>query len=245
MYLSEMIAYVYLNYIDKIVDYLTYQLPGKKVIPIRYIINIQKGSTCLYVLFLMYYYNNWSASATIYLSLHGTYGFIWLLKDRIIPDSAWEHKTSILSILFIFVLVLGPYWVAPYLLISSHITLSNWIILLAISIHTLGCVLMMSSDTQKYWILKYRKGLINNGWFARSRNTNYLGEMMIYSSYALLSQHHTSWYILGYIWSILFARNIIKKEYSLKKKDGWNVYKSQSNCLFPKISGIPIMNKFR
>ena len=83
----------------------------------------------------------------------------------------------------------------------------------------------------------FTKCLINNGWFYRCRNTNYLGEMMIYSSYALLSQHHIPWFILGYIWSILFLRNIIKKEESLKKKDGWDAYEKQSGCLFPKING--------
>ena len=33
-----------------------------------------------------------------------------------------------------------------------------------------------------------------------------------------LMYYYNNWYILGYIWSILFARNIIKKEESLKKK---------------------------
>tara|TARA_B100000700_G_scaffold263554_1_gene300773 strand:+ start:341 stop:1099 length:759 start_codon:yes stop_codon:yes gene_type:complete len=238
MNLSQIITYIYINYIDKLVDYLTFRIPpGNKCIPIRYIINIQKGLTGVYVFLLMYYYNNWTISAIVYLALHGTYGIIWLLKDKIIPDNAWKQKATISSICFIFVSVLGPYWVAPYLLITRKPYIKNWVILSSIGIHTIGCVLMMASDTQKFWILKYKKGLINNGWFSRCRNTNYLGEMMIYSSYALLSQHHIPWYILGYIWSILFARNIIKKEESLKKKDGWDAYKNNSGCLFPKING--------
>ena len=238
MYLSEIVTNVYINYVDKLVDYLTFRIPpGKQHIPIRYIINAQKGLTGLYVLCLMYYYNNWSIPAIVYLALHGTYGIIWLLKDKIIPDSVWKQKATSLSILFISISVLGPYWIAPYLLITRKPIISNWVILSSIGIHTLGCVLMMASDTQKYWILKYQRGLISNGWFSRCRNTNYLGEMMIYGSYALLSQHYIPWYILGYIWSILFARNIIKKEESLKRKDGWDIYKQNSGCLFPKICG--------
>jgi len=44
---------------------------------------------------------------------------------------------------------------------------------------------------------------------------------------------------------ILFARNIIKKEESLKKKEGWNAYKQNSGCLFPKIYGhiLPLYYK--
>ena len=74
---------------------------------------------------------------------------------------------------------------APYLLIKNNPIVPHWVIPTSIGVHTLGCVLMMASDTQKYWTLKYRRGLITDGWFARCRNTNYLGEMMIYGSYAL------------------------------------------------------------
>ena len=126
----------------------------------------------------MYYYNNWSIPAIVYLALHGTYGIIWLLKDKIIPDSARKQKATSLSILFISISVLGPYWIAPYLLITRKPIISNWVILSSIGIHTLGCVLMMASDTQKYWILKYQRGLISNGWFSRCRNTNYYQQLL-------------------------------------------------------------------
>ncbi len=38
-------------------------------------------------------------------------------------------------------------------------------------------------------MLKVRRGLITDGFFARTRNPNYLGEMMIYGSFAALSMH--------------------------------------------------------
>ena len=238
MPISRIITSVYMNFIDPIIDYLTFKIPPKNpTIPIRYIINAQKGLTGFYVLFLMYFFNNWTTSAYVYLALHGTYGMLWLLKDRILPDRVWRRKATIPSIIFASISVLGPYWVAPYLLIKNNPITPQWIIFTAVSIHTLGCVFMMASDTQKYWTLKFRKGLITDGWFSKCRNTNYLGEMMIYGSYALLSQHHIPWYILAYIWSILFFRNIIKKEESLKRKDGWEVYSQNSGCLIPKFDG--------
>ena len=64
----------------------------------------------------------------------------------------------------------------------------------------------------KYFVLKAKKGLISDGWFAICRNTNYLGEMMIYSSYAALSQDYISWCILLYVWTLLFGRNMHFKE---------------------------------
>ena len=37
---------------------------------------------------------------------------------------------------------------------------------------------------QKYFVLRARRGLITDGLFSRCRNPNYLGEMMIYGSFA-------------------------------------------------------------
>ena len=91
----------------------------------------------------------------------------------------------------------------------------------------------MASDTQKYFVLKLKRGLISDGWFARCRNTNYLGEMMLYSSYAILSQDIVSFCILIYVWTLLFGRNIMKKEQSFAKKEGWSEYQMNSNLIFP------------
>ena len=45
---------------------------------------------------LMIYFNNYSKGAYIYLSLHGTYGLIWLLKDMTFPDKSMHVKTCLL-----------------------------------------------------------------------------------------------------------------------------------------------------
>mmetsp|Transcript_18024 Transcript_18024/g.25355 ORF Transcript_18024/g.25355 Transcript_18024/m.25355 type:complete len:96 (+) Transcript_18024:2-289(+) len=94
---------------------------------------------------------------------------------------------------------------------------------------------MMASDTQKYFTLKYKKGLISDGWFARCRNTNYLGEMALYSAYALLAQERLPWCVLSYVWGLVFLTNMAKKEISLRKKAGWEEYKKKSNLLLPKL----------
>jgi hypothetical protein len=43
-------------------------------LPHRWIINFQKGATFFYVLFMMFYFDNWSLGSYTYLALHGVYG---------------------------------------------------------------------------------------------------------------------------------------------------------------------------
>ena len=45
------------------------------------------------------------------------------------------------------------------------------------------------SDAQKFFVLQVRKGVIEDGPFARTRNPNYLGELLIYSGFVLASWH--------------------------------------------------------
>lgn len=224
-----------MEYIKKFTNYISTNIPpGPKLLKLKHIINFQKGGTALYVFSLMYAFNNFNKTAYTYLALHGTYGLIWLLKDKIFPDYGWERKVTLLSGLASFLIVLGPYWVSPYLIIKNKVNISNIRLALCIAIHTVGCVIMMASDTQKYFELKAGKKLINDGWFKNSRNTNYLGEMIIYLSYAMMGNSKIPYFILAYIWSLLFFPNMYMKDKSLINKPGGEKYIKNSNLLIPK-----------
>ena len=141
---------------------------------IKHFINLHKGATFLFVLGLMIVYQNFTFGPWIYLSLHGTYGMLWLLKDRIYPDKQWEREVSWPTGVLGFG-VISLYWVAPFILISSRIEPALPLIAAAVAICIVGIFLHYSSDAQKYYTLKYKSGLIAEGFFARCRNTNYLG----------------------------------------------------------------------
>ncbi len=128
----------------------------------------------------MVIFDNRSIAAWVYLALHGTYGFCWLLKHIAFPDQSWETKSTIGGAIIVF-LLLATYLVAPYLLISNALGVDStatpsWLLALCISLHTFGVVIMMVSDGQKYFTLKYRPGLITEGMFKRVRHPNYAGE---------------------------------------------------------------------
>lgn len=70
-----------------------------------------------------------------------------------------------------------------------------------------------------------------------SRNPNYVGEMMIYSSFALLVQRWEPWYVLSYMWTLIFSSRMVQKDYSLSKKAGWKEYAATSWMLPFKFGG--------
>ena len=173
----------------------------------------------------MCYFNNFSTGAWVYLALHGNYGLIWVIKDRIFPDPGFSRKQTIGSTLSIFPLILVPYYCIAYWMIEgldeAQRNPSYERIFVAIQLYCLGVVFMVLTDAQKYLVLREKRGLITHGMNGWSRNMNYLGEMMLYSSFAVLCQRTEPWLIYAYVWSCVFASRMLVKDYSLSKKLGW------------------------
>jgi protein-S-isoprenylcysteine O-methyltransferase Ste14 len=106
---------------------------------------------------------------------------------------------------------------------------------LCIGLHTLGCVIMIAADAQKYFTLQHRRGLITTGMFARIRHPNYLGEMMIYGSYALMVWHWLPPIVLAWVWGGVFAVNMILKEASMSRYPEWAAYRKRTWWLVPRV----------
>jgi protein-S-isoprenylcysteine O-methyltransferase Ste14 len=201
---------------------------------IKHSINFHKGLTFVFILTLMVIYQNYTLAPWIYLALHGTYGLLWLIKNSLYPDRQWETEISIPMSVFTFIM-LGFYWVAPFLLISSSVQLNAPLIAASVATNIFGIFLHYSSDAQKYYTLKYQKGLITEGFFSTSRNPNYLGEILIYLSFAMLSQHWLPFLILGSFAVGIFIPNMFKKEQSLSRYPEFAEYQQRSGLLLPNI----------
>jgi steroid 5-alpha reductase family enzyme len=161
------------------------------------------------------------------------------LKDNIFPDPSFQKRIPILSACGIYLFVLGPYMVPAYRLGSraadNNVSFERaWICTL---IYVFGVVIMLLSDSQKYYTLKYKKGLISDGMMKYTRNPNYLGEIMIYGSFILLVNDTLSYVCVMQVWFIVFTLRIMEKENSLRKKEGWQQYSQRSWVLIPKING--------
>ena len=201
---------------------------------VKHFVNFHKGSTFLFVLGLMIAYQNFTIGPWIYLALHGTYGILWLLKDKIFPDKQWEQEVS-LPIGLAGLVVISLYWVAPFILISSRAEPPLSLVAAAVALNTLGVFLHYGSDAQKYFTLKYQPGLITEGFFAHCRNTNYLGEVLIYLAFAMLAMHWLPFVILGGFIAGMFVPNMLQKDRSLSRYTDFEAYKARSGLLLPKL----------
>jgi hypothetical protein len=211
-------------------------LGGPRLLKFAWVINAQKGGTLLYVLALMAFFDVWSTTAWTYAALHGSYGLVWLLKDRVFPDPNWEVRVTFGGALASWALVLGPYWIAPTLIVLQQREASPATLGGATLLYVVGVVVMVGADAQKYFVLKARKGLITDGFFARVRHPNYLGEMLLYASFAVVAGHWAPWLVLAFVWSLVFLPNMLRKEASMARHPGWDAYKARSGLLLPRLS---------
>ena len=225
----------------KVRDHLSDHLfGGPRVLKATWMINLQKGGTLPFVLGLMAWFDNWSATAWTYAALHGSYGLCWLLKDRVFPDPNWEKRVTFASAAMMWLGGLGLYWIAPVWIVTQRVEASVTMRAVATIVYVLGVVTMMASDAQKHFTLLVRRGLITTGFFARVRHPNYLGEMMLYGSFALLAQHWAPWAVLAWIWLGVFLPNILRKEASMSRYPEWAAYRVRSGLLIPSLgSGAP------
>lgn len=182
----------------------------------------------------MWYFDNWSTEAYIYLAIHGTYCILWLLKHKLFPDGRFSEKQPFLIGLFFIFIPLGGYYIAPYILIINHLVLPPYLVGIVLFLYIRGIFMHYVSDAQKHAILKLKKGLIHDGIFSRTRNPNYLGEILIYSAFALMAMSWVAWIAL-FVWVFgFFLRNMINKDKSMSRHPEFAAYKKRSWLLFPK-----------
>jgi len=213
--------------------------PGPNYIPWYYIINLQKAGTLPFCLALMMIYNNWSMSAVVYTIAHGSYGILWMMKHFIFRDNNWEKPTTFMGTLLTFAIVLGPYWMMPWAVISRTVPEASPLrLIIAAVVSIVGASVMMCSDCQKHFVLKRKRGLITDGFFSLVRHPNYLGEMMVYGGFALIVMHPYAWAHQLFIWTWVFGTNMHMKECSMSRYDEWDAYASCTTMLLPRIKAV-------
>ncbi len=203
----------------------------------KHYIDTHKGLTGPFVLGLMAWFDQWdNATAWVYLALHGTYGVLWVMKSRIFPDKNWERRARPVDGLVIWV-GLSLYWIAPFLITSQGLQAPAWLVGTCVSMYVFGVFFHFTSDMQKDVTLELKRGLITSRLWARSRNPNYFGELLIYLGFSALAMHWAPIAALAVFVVLVWVPNMRRKDKSISRHDGWDEYKAASNLIFPRVFG--------
>ncbi len=200
----------------------------------KHFIDSHKALTGPFVLLLMALYNQWqNPTAWVYLALHGIYGILWVLKSGIFPDKQWGQPAD-----WRFALLawggLSAYWVAPWLLTVRGAQAPAWHLGLCVALYAIGVFLHFTADMQKYMWLKLRPGeLLTEGLWARLRNPNYLGELLIYLGFGLLAMHWLPIVLLALFIAVYWLPNMRRKDRSLARYPNFAAYRARSWLLIP------------
>ncbi|KAJ3348926.1 hypothetical protein HDU91_006491, partial [Kappamyces sp. JEL0680] len=169
----------------------------------------------------------------VYTALHGTYGLLWLAKSHLFPDPNFERTTSPSEFAQCY-LSLTSYFLPALLIAYNGIRLSSFALLWATALYTVGVFFHFGSDMQKAVALQYNPGrLITDKFFGIVRHPNYLGELMIYSSFACLTGSLVGFAPLAVFFGALWLPNMLKKEKSLSRFKEWPDYKNRVKGLIP------------
>jgi len=199
----------------------------------RHLIDPIKGVTFLVVLALMAIYGQWSnPTAWVYLALHGSYGWLWVLKGRLFPDKQWEQLCSP-GFALVIVGGLASYWIAPWLLTWRGVQAPPWYLGLCASVYAFGLFFHFAADMQKHTTLQVRPGLITGGFFALSRNPNYFGELLIYLGFGLLAMHWLPLVILLLHITLYWLPNMRRKDRSLSRYPEFEAYRQRTKMFIP------------
>jgi steroid 5-alpha reductase family enzyme len=200
----------------------------------RYFIDSHKAVTFLVIFGMMAWFNQWhNPTAWVYLSLHGTYGILWVFKSQVFPDKQWEIDKDLLFGLYAWA-GLSLYWIAPFIITSQNVQAPAWLLGLSVSMYTFGIFFHYAADMQKYIQLKYNPGnLIDDGLMARVRNINYFGELLIYLGFGILAMHWLPLAVIALYLMVIWFPNMHKKDKSLSRYPGFAAYKRKSKLFIP------------
>ena len=85
--------------------------------------------------------------------------------------------------------------------------------------------------------------LLTEGLWSRSRNPNYLGELLIYSAFCVLARHWIPVVLFGAVIALEWVPNMMRKDRSLSRYADFAEWKARSGLLFPRVSPSDLFRK--
>ena len=200
----------------------------------KHFIDSHKGINFLAILGIMAWFDAWNNTTLwVYLALHGSYGFLWILKSRYFGDASWERECSIAYGLVIWG-GLSLYWIAPWWIAYFDVRVPAWHLAMCTSIFSFGVFFHFAADMQKHMHIRHARGtLLTDGLWSVSRNPNYFGELLIYLGFTLLAMHWIPLLVLAAFIGAVWIPNMRRKDRSLSRYEKFSDYRQRTALLIP------------
>jgi protein-S-isoprenylcysteine O-methyltransferase Ste14 len=172
----------------------------------------------------------------LYLSLHVSYCVWWLLEQQLFPARSRQLFTERLGPAAVVVAVayVGVFYCLPgWLAMANPAPLSSITAALGIVLYLFGSLINTGADIQKMTARQLGEGLVCDGIWRRVRHVNYLGDLLRYSSFAVIAGSAWAWLLPASV-LLLYLQRIERKEQSMAAKySEFTNYRQRSWKLVP------------
>jgi protein-S-isoprenylcysteine O-methyltransferase Ste14 len=199
-------------------------------------INIAKAITILCLLTLALIYGIRDQRQAIYLGLHISYCSWWLIEQWLFPQRRQQIFTDKIGPITCLVVLLfvGVFYSLPgYFAFINPSPISSATVLVALPLYIFGSLINTAADVQKMTAKSMGGGLVKDGIWRSVRHVNYLGDLMRYTSFSVVSGSLWAFLLPGVI-LLLYLQRIAQKEQSMTSKyPDFGAYRQDSTRLFP------------
>lgn len=199
-------------------------------------INIAKALTIVLLIGYALWFGIQDIRQLLYLCLHITYCFWWLVEQWFFPlrrQQIFTEPTNLPGLVFILLFVGGLYSLPGYLAFTNSQPISYLTVAIALPLYILGSLINATADVQKLTAKQHGATLVSDQIWRLSRNINYLGDLLRYLSFSIVSG--SLWaYLLPGIVALLYLQRIAQKEQSMAEKyPDFATYQQSSTRLIP------------
>lgn len=199
-------------------------------------INIAKSITILCLITLTLIYGIHDYRQIIYLCLHVSYCCWWLVEQWLFPQRRQQIFTERIDLATFLVVLLfvGVFYALPgFLAFINPNPIAYSTIVVALPLYFFGSLINTAADVQKMTAKGMGAGLVRDGVWRSVRHVNYLGDLMRYTSFSVVSGFLWAFLLPGVIF-LLYLQRITQKEKSMAAKyPDFSDYQRSSTRLFP------------
>ena len=178
---------------------------GKKYLSMHQVVNFYTLLTPFSIALFMLRLGSTSTTHFIYLATHGSYSLFWVLREVFMPDEELRFRQTVGSSLQVSFFMLAVSVIGlPYVVCSQQFAQDEArTLFVALLLFQFGCFFMFSGGSQRHLLRKQGPKLtaLSQGLFRISGSIDHLGEILVYLSFAVLSQHWAG-YLLALVKSL-------------------------------------------